>query len=264
MSGKATGRCWEADLPQTQKFVLLAMADHADHLGHNIRPSRKLLSWKTGMSTRQLRRVIGDLVKKGILVLDEEARQHRPNAYHINWEELPRLESDEPREDIRIPRGDIQMSPLDGENREDNMSALKPQGGQISSQGGHIRHPGGTSGCPPNGRTLTGTLNGRDSQNQIRSWDDVLLALSDLLGTYICHQHFSDVEAAWDAASDRWLIHVPSEATRAFIRGRLESQMNEATAPASWILVDEAEELDVGRPTTTQAALVTEGQERSA
>jgi len=68
MSGKATGRVWELQLSPAERMVLLALADHADHLGANIYPSIELIAWKTGYSGRQVSRVIAQLVTDGLLL----------------------------------------------------------------------------------------------------------------------------------------------------------------------------------------------------
>ena len=69
MSAKIMGKVWDLDLPHNKLIVLLAMADHADHLGNNIFPSQGLIAWKTGYSVKQVRRIIQDLVKDQILVI---------------------------------------------------------------------------------------------------------------------------------------------------------------------------------------------------
>lgn len=69
MSAKIMGKVWDLDLPHNKLIVLLAMADHADHLGNNVFPSQGLIAWKTGYSVKQVRRIIQDLVKDEILVI---------------------------------------------------------------------------------------------------------------------------------------------------------------------------------------------------
>lgn len=68
MSGKAVGRVWELRLPAAHRMVLLALADHADHLGANIYPSIGLIAWKTGYSESQVRRIMQRLVTDGLLI----------------------------------------------------------------------------------------------------------------------------------------------------------------------------------------------------
>lgn len=67
MSGKISGIVWEADLPQNEKYVLLAYADHADHEGLGVFPSVGLIAWKTGYSERNIPRIKNKLIKKKIL-----------------------------------------------------------------------------------------------------------------------------------------------------------------------------------------------------
>ena len=50
MSVKILGQVWELDLDPMDKLVLLALVDHADHEGNNIRPGNEILSAKTGLS----------------------------------------------------------------------------------------------------------------------------------------------------------------------------------------------------------------------
>lgn len=67
MSAKLMGRIWDLDLPHPDQQILLAMADHGDHLGNHIYPSIDLIAWKTGYSERQVRRIVKGLEVHGIL-----------------------------------------------------------------------------------------------------------------------------------------------------------------------------------------------------
>lgn len=64
---------WELDLPQSQKFVLLAFADHADDEGY-CRPSVERVAWKTGYEKRQVIRIGKKLRQSGLLKLIKKAR----------------------------------------------------------------------------------------------------------------------------------------------------------------------------------------------
>lgn len=88
MSAQATGRVWQLDLPHAEKYVLLALADHADHLGDNIYPSIGLVAWKAGYSGRQVQRIIGRLIERSILI-PVEARAGRPLVYRMDLEAGP-------------------------------------------------------------------------------------------------------------------------------------------------------------------------------
>lgn len=69
MSGKVMGWIWDAGISdKTEKYVLLAYADHADHDGGGIFPSMALIAWKTGVSERHLIRVKQKLILKGYMV----------------------------------------------------------------------------------------------------------------------------------------------------------------------------------------------------
>ena len=86
------GKTWELDLPANKMLVLLAMGDHADHNGDNVYPGMALIAYKTGYSERQVKRIVAQLVKDGILVehkgrstlgtkmysIDVDAGTHKP------------------------------------------------------------------------------------------------------------------------------------------------------------------------------------------
>lgn len=69
MSAKLTGAVWELDLPRPEKYVLLALADHAKEDGSDVYPSLARVEWKTGYSETQVRQIMRALVQKRILVL---------------------------------------------------------------------------------------------------------------------------------------------------------------------------------------------------
>lgn len=85
MSAKIMGAVWDLDLPHAEAFVLLAMADHADHDGGSVRPSFGLIAWKTGYSERQVRRIVATLTTRGILILEASGKDDgTSNTYRIN------------------------------------------------------------------------------------------------------------------------------------------------------------------------------------
>ena len=85
MSGKIMGKVWDLDLPHNQLLILLALADHADHEGNNVYPSLGLVAWKTGYSEQQVRRVMRDLEKAGILKATER-KPGKSARYRIDIE----------------------------------------------------------------------------------------------------------------------------------------------------------------------------------
>ena len=70
MSVKIMGLVWDLDLPQNEKFVLLAYADHADHDGRNIFPAVQTIAKKTGYSERSIQGITRTLEEKGFLIAD--------------------------------------------------------------------------------------------------------------------------------------------------------------------------------------------------
>ena len=75
MSVKIMGLVWDLDLPQNEKFVLLAYADHADHNGDNMFPGVALIAKKTGYSERSIQRTTRTLEDKGYLVANGKGPQ---------------------------------------------------------------------------------------------------------------------------------------------------------------------------------------------
>jgi hypothetical protein len=74
------------DLPHAEAWVLMALADHADHEGRNIYPGMGLVAWKTGYSRRQVQRIVNALQAKGILVLEAiNVGKYGTNRYRIDW-----------------------------------------------------------------------------------------------------------------------------------------------------------------------------------
>lgn len=72
MSVKVMGWVWDTDLPQDEKLVALAYADHADHDGTNIFPAISSIAQKTGYSERSVQRITRKLVERRLLLSDGE------------------------------------------------------------------------------------------------------------------------------------------------------------------------------------------------
>jgi Helix-turn-helix domain len=66
MSIKIMAAVWELDLPQNQKLVLLALADHADDRGVCY-PSVARVAWKCGYSRRQTQAILKQLRSSPVL-----------------------------------------------------------------------------------------------------------------------------------------------------------------------------------------------------
>jgi len=95
VSIRLMSKVFDSELPSTEKFVLLAMADYASDSGESIFPSVETLSRKTSLSERAVQKSIKSLLLKGFLVLVEEGggRSHT-NLYRIEigkFEEFKRV-----------------------------------------------------------------------------------------------------------------------------------------------------------------------------
>jgi hypothetical protein len=66
LSVQVMSRIWELDLPQNEKLIALAFADHADDDGLAY-PKIPRIAWKSGYSERQTRAIVGRLRERGIL-----------------------------------------------------------------------------------------------------------------------------------------------------------------------------------------------------
>lgn len=62
MSGKVSGLVWELDIPHEHAWLLMSLADHAEHDGTKVHPGGGLTAWKTGYSVRHVKRLISDLM----------------------------------------------------------------------------------------------------------------------------------------------------------------------------------------------------------
>lgn len=92
MSSRFSGLTWETDLPPIEKFILLAMADHADHEGENVRPSVALICHKTGYSRSTVLKAQARLRDLGILeVVEMRQAEGRPTLYNIDADSMPML-----------------------------------------------------------------------------------------------------------------------------------------------------------------------------
>lgn len=122
------GGVWELDLDPPAKLVLLAMADHADHEGRNVRPSVDLVAWKTGYSPRQVQRIIRELERKHILIRTSAGSGGRGQSTHYRID----LEKGEKTPDFRG------RDKLSGEQREAFLERLMTTTGTVCSLCGQV------------------------------------------------------------------------------------------------------------------------------
>lgn len=129
MSAKILGRIWDLVLTPAQQIVMLALADHADHVGGSIKPGVPLVAWKTGYSERQVRRIMHELETSGLLVKEQE-RRGKPTVYRIDLSKGVPKEPYVPRED-RKTRDKMSVTSTDNLT-PDKLSPLTLRGENIA------------------------------------------------------------------------------------------------------------------------------------
>ena len=133
------GLCWDLPLPKGEKFLLLAMADHAHHDGSGVRPGVAVLAHKTSDSRRNVQRLLRSLEGLGLV----EATAHRGGGFGRATVYRIRLEVV-----AMLLEGDI-MSPyqaVDNTEKGDTIRTLKgdttmQKGDTTAPKGRHHPHP---------------------------------------------------------------------------------------------------------------------------
>lgn len=113
MSGKIMGGVFDIELTHRDAFILVALADHADHEGENVYPSVELIAWKTNYSERTVHTALERLEKARILVRTDGTtrdgkRPNRPVTYRID------LNAGRPKPPRPGPSNDRSANPADG------------------------------------------------------------------------------------------------------------------------------------------------------
>lgn len=85
MSVQTMSVVWGMDLPANLKFVLLAMADHANEDGEGMCPSAGRIAHKCGLSDRQVRRIIEQLIARGLLRETGVHPKYQTKTYTLNY-----------------------------------------------------------------------------------------------------------------------------------------------------------------------------------
>lgn len=75
MSNEALTWAFKQDLPMAQKFVLVALADHADH-AHSCFPSHAYTAKRVGASPRTVQRAVHELAQAGYIWVRSETRKN--------------------------------------------------------------------------------------------------------------------------------------------------------------------------------------------
>jgi len=97
MSVEASAQVWKLDLPRDQKFVLGAMADHADDYGVCY-PSIARIAWKCGyQQARSVSEILQKLIEAGVLEIKEPATGRKSALYRIRWDRGKQLPEFDPQ-----------------------------------------------------------------------------------------------------------------------------------------------------------------------
>lgn len=91
MSVKIMGMVFDANLNTTQKFVLLALADHADSEGGSIFPSVATVAHKCSLSESAVEKAIRALKKQGLLIQVRQGGGNCTNLWRIDLTVLATL-----------------------------------------------------------------------------------------------------------------------------------------------------------------------------
>ena len=127
MSVKISGKVWELDIDPIDKLVLLALADHADHEGENVRPGHELLAAKTGLSEKTIGTKIEHFVAQGWIEIEgnRQGGRGRKRDYSIDIEQAPRRQYFIRRDEERAQKRAKQLQPLQPQKGEAASTFLK-------------------------------------------------------------------------------------------------------------------------------------------
>src|SRR2546421_2685664 len=133
MSGKASGAAFDVEgLAPNVKFVLVALADHADHEGRRAFPGQALLIRKTGLSERTVQNALRVLEKAGLIVPVRLYTETTPTEYDLPFVRggqgvPPRTfvaGQDVPPRGANGDKGGGQQVPLNGTNQPSDEPSL--------------------------------------------------------------------------------------------------------------------------------------------
>lgn len=96
MSGKQVGKVLAHNFKPPEEKVMIALAEHANDDGTNIRPGIVRLRWETGYSRTSILRIMKSLRKSGVLVQTRNPGPGRPSRYRFDWTKAePKMSFDE-------------------------------------------------------------------------------------------------------------------------------------------------------------------------
>lgn len=138
----------------TEKAILIALAEHAGDDGTSIYPAVSTIADDADVCVRTVQRTITKYTEVGLLVMTEEARQHKPRTYRINLDVLADYPlSETGRRRLERQQQQRTTSPSPGVTP---MSSLTPKGepprGDIDAPRGDTQDARGDIACHPTSR----------------------------------------------------------------------------------------------------------------
>jgi hypothetical protein len=119
------GLVWELALPHNHAWILMCLADHADHQGRNVYPGVELIAWKTGYTPRHVKRILHELEEAKIIVpTSRGGGRGKVRKYRLDLDRVPRkavAPSPGSRKRTAGRKGD-RMSPIPTSENSDGMS----------------------------------------------------------------------------------------------------------------------------------------------
>lgn len=113
MSNEALTWAFRQDLPLTQKFVLVALADYADERGECF-PKHETTAQRTGAGVSTVRRTIHELAAAGYLSIEHQFMddgRYRSNRYRLNVGTVVPAQSERvPAQSEQVPAQSEQMT----------------------------------------------------------------------------------------------------------------------------------------------------------
>jgi len=145
MSVRIMGQIWGLALSRAEKWILMSMADHADHEGENCHPGVGLTAWKTDYDERTVERTIAGLISAGILSVSSTTPDGR-RIYTIDLTNAPKKAKYSGRRKRRAGGG-VVPPPME-------RHLAGGGGGVVSGEGGGISDTMGAAFCRPGGGIL--------------------------------------------------------------------------------------------------------------
>jgi hypothetical protein len=239
VSGKVTGAVWEMDLPRPVKYLLLALAEHANHDGEQIHPGIDLLAWKTGYAARNVQRMLRELEAMGVIVPEQGMQGGRGKVVHyaIDFDAAPKLPVRKRPERVKSPhttgvvKGDIPAQKGETSAQERVTSprikgetSAQPAGGLIGGNRtvkepslGTVLEPGEGDGAMPRRRSATPPSpmpDGFQLTPERRRFAEERGLAGDRVEVewqkFVAHHESRGNRLAdWDAGWRKWVLKVP-------------------------------------------------------